>query len=149
MEITNKIKQTIFAQYVNSCKIEMNKFGSDEDVPTGEKSREIEDFDNIILSILMDEDAFETYEPKLVLKPKSTSENQMAFDEEDYLSFKKIESITGELLKDAVGKDDFISKMTISSFLSYQYCVSRGIDLPQYFLDGKTLQEAGLAIYEN
>ncbi len=29
-----------------------------------------------------------------------------------------------------------------------QYLISKGYDLPQFLLDGKTLQEAGLAIYE-
>lgn len=83
---------------------------------------------------------------KLILKPNPKS---MAFDEEDYLSFKKIEAISGELLKNATNKSDFFEKMILNSFLSYQYSISRGIDLPQYFLNGKTLQEAGLAIYEN
>lgn len=31
----------------------------------------------------------------------------------------------------------------------YQFLQSRGYDLPNYLLDGKTLHEAGLAIYEN
>lgn len=83
---------------------------------------------------------------KVILKTQSKS---MAFDEEDYMSFKKIEAITGELLKNATNKADFTEKMIFSSFLSYQYSVSRGIDVPQYFLDGKTLEEVGLAIYEN
>jgi hypothetical protein len=30
---------------------------------------------------------------------------------------------------------------------SYQYLISKGYDMPQYLLGGKTLQEAGLAEY--
>lgn len=32
---------------------------------------------------------------------------------------------------------------------AYQYLISKGYDLPHYLLEGKTLQQAGLAIYEN
>lgn len=32
---------------------------------------------------------------------------------------------------------------------SHQYLISKGYDLPNYLLGGKTLNEAGLAIYEN
>ena len=31
---------------------------------------------------------------------------------------------------------------------AYQYLLSRGYDLPQYLLNGRTLKESGLAIYE-
>lgn len=35
-----------------------------------------------------------------------------------------------------------------TNFQIFQYLISIGVDLPHYLLDGKTLQEAGLAIYE-
>ncbi len=85
---------------------------------------------------------------KLILKPQSTS---MALNEEDYTSMKKIESISEELLlknTEMLGKDDVIFKMTCAGFLSYQYAISQGIDLPNFLLDGKTLHEYGWAIYK-
>lgn len=36
----------------------------------------------------------------------------------------------------------------MSSLFAYQYLQSKGYDLPNYYLDGKTLHESGLAIYE-
>lgn len=46
-----------------------------------------------------------------------------------------------EQLKFSVEKDSW-------SLNVYQYLQSKGYDLPNYLLEGKTLQEAGLAIYE-
>jgi hypothetical protein len=37
----------------------------------------------------------------------------------------------------------------ICILLCYQYLQSKGYDLPQYLLGGKTLHESGLCIYEN
>lgn len=47
---------------------------------------------------------------------------------------------------------DFRNKVTTISAASwlkaFQYLLSKGYDLPQLLLGGKTLQEAGIAIYE-
>ena len=45
--------------------------------------------------------------------------------------------------------DRFAMSMFHNSSVMYQYCISKGIDLPNYLLGGKTLKEAGMAIYEN
>ncbi len=37
---------------------------------------------------------------------------------------------------------------SVAMFQAYQYLQSKGYDLPNYFLGGKTLHESGLAIYE-
>jgi hypothetical protein len=84
----------------------------------------------------------------LILKPQSTS---MAFRVKDYEAMEKIRSMTEELSRfmGTVSKEDFFNKLILSNFLSYQYAISQGIDMPQYLLGGKTLKEAGMAIYED
>jgi hypothetical protein len=47
----------------------------------------------------------------------------------------------------AIHEDDW-NITTGTAFKAYQYLQSRGYDLPNYLLGGKTLQEAGLAIYQ-
>ncbi len=41
-----------------------------------------------------------------------------------------------------------LSKNAVLVIIVFQYLQSRGYDLPQYILNGKTLKEAGLAIYQ-
>jgi hypothetical protein len=46
------------------------------------------------------------------------------------------------------GNTDFLTKMFHSNCVTYQYLISKGYDLPNYLLGGKTLHECGLCIYE-
>ncbi len=134
MEITTEIKIKVFSQYIGQI-ITLNNGKTTERLT-------IHLFDKYITNGLWWLDL------KLILKPQSTS---MACNEEERISMKKIESITEELMlknTDKFSKDDFVFKMMCCNFLSYQYAISKGIDLPNYLLDGKTLHESGLAIYE-
>ena len=145
MEITNEIRAKLFAQYIGQNVVIPKDYKFDGYRTDAEQCELVGVYDQSI-KLLGISCFYPVQDFKLILKPQSTS---MAFNEEDYKSMKKIESIMEELLKDAVGKDDFVGKMMVSAFLSYQYSISKGYDLPQYLLDGKTLHEAGLAIYEN
>jgi hypothetical protein len=131
MEISNEIRIKILAQYLGQ-RITLDN-GKTTELLT------IHLLDKLITNGLWWTDL------KLILKPQSTS---MAMGVEDYKSMKEIESITEQLLKDTVGKDDFVYKMMLSSYLSFQYSISKGIDLPNFLLGGKTLYESNLCVYE-
>lgn len=90
---------------------------------------------------------------KLILKPlsKITDEDKIALyhissaeDKYDYT-----QDYNG--IKSAI--DNWIEKegqeTLFKTFRRYQYLQSKGYDLPQYLLGGKTLQESGLAIYND
>ncbi len=70
------------------------------------------------------------------------------------LLLRPIESLTDEeaVKMGFLNSADFLesSRITIDQvgcFLHYQYLQSIGIDLPSFYLEGKTLKEAGLALY--
>lgn len=46
-------------------------------------------------------------------------------------------------------REDALTHTLVVSASIYQYLQSKGYDLPSWYLGGKTLHEAGLAIYEN
>lgn len=148
MEITNEIKAKVFAQYLGEVLTCHRGSGILEGVSIGapemfvitanENSRITEYFEN-------NEDA------TLFLRPIS------AITDEDAIEVAKLGQITG------VSEDKFalhgrlllghyIQRQTNVSGLSWfailQYLQSKGYDLPHYLLGGKTLKEAGLAIYE-
>lgn len=102
-------------------------------------------------------------EVKLILKPltKITDEDLLGLIPEDKKwnngKIWKIQTVCYYTAFDEkgnkVGEDMWILNPsrpeTIKNPLHYQYLQSKGYDLPNYFLRGKTLKESGLATYEN
>jgi hypothetical protein len=150
MEITNDIKAKVFAQY------------SEENIEyTKEIGRKYYftkiDFEKGYLSE-NNGCTFDISEVKLILKPLS------AMLREDAIEVAKLQQEKfGEGLKISLHIDDK-NYGCLDCLIEWdghrhdywqpvysptlQYLQSKGYDLPQYLLGGKTLHEAGLAIYE-
>lgn len=141
MEITNEIKAKVFAQYLGHiCRYDM------EGRPfRGTDKNELLTTENLALL------CFSNHR-KMVLKPLS------AITDEDAIYLAKVVYPDWKTRFDdsfnfsGIGRDIVCAtyKGRYSEIkLNYaQFLQSRGYDLPQYLLDGKTLHEAGLAIYE-
>ncbi len=155
MEITNEIKAKVFAQYLGQ------KVYSETDFPKR----------NTLLGVIEDigvtrwykeegglEDSFVIGHLKgdtfLLLKPLSS------ITDEDKIELGQCFNVTTDEFDNTIYKalsDIFINQFLEKGNLTYtvytilhafQLLQSKGYDLPQYLLDGKTLKEAGLAIYE-
>lgn len=156
MELTNDIKIKIFAQYLGQA-IELDNSGSRV------RNRKligvggIDDGDFQYLRLRMGEapkglvhNQFVSNNTcKLVLKPLSS------LLDEDAIEVDKMEAwnlYTGGVLSEGTDpKDVVIYKLKNRfeyNFITAQFILSKGYDLPQYLLGNKTLQESGLAIYE-
>ncbi len=87
---------------------------------------------------------------KLILKPLSSITDEQAIDVYDILWPKSLPTENYEKIIDVKKwiNNNGDSVRGIKSGMAYQYLQSLGYDLPNLFLDGKTLFEAGLAIYE-
>lgn len=140
MEITNEIKAKVFAQYLGQ---KVNAEGSRLELisvcfnhivcynpPIGEVEGDEVEFD------------FSIY---LMLKPLS------AITDEDAIEVAKITQENESYHNAGVGKMVVKGKWKFNMekyFFIHQFLQSKGYDLPNYLLGGKTLHEAGLAIYE-
>ena len=126
MKITKEVRAKIFNQYYGVKYHYKNDFGT---------------YADLVGSINTYKHLSEYEVVKLVLKPLSeiTDEdaNKIAtLSGFNYLMDLQEFELTGAL---SCKLYDFCS--------AYQYLQSKGYDLPQYLLNGKTLKEAGLAIY--
>lgn len=133
MEITNQIKAKIFAQYLFSDYKDHNN--QIYELTPSSISRFLSGAINITLlikplSLITDKDAVALHG---IMYPDS-----LHF--EDY---EKISNITEWIINNNTDVVKFRHSIN-----GYQYLQSKGYDLPQYLLDGKTLKETGLAIYE-
>jgi hypothetical protein len=140
MEITNEIKEKIFFQYLGIQFKSGNVIGRF-------KPKTLDYFGYSIkiilkpLSSITDEDA----RVMAVLNGAVFGPGDISFESEGFFGVR----IRND--KDGIGnpvKDRFImwDQLTLPVF---QFLQSEGYDLPQYLLGGKTLHEAGLAIYES
>jgi hypothetical protein len=91
---------------------------------------------------------------KLILKPISSLTDEDCIEVITILQGRKKAEIWFELegAKAIIGvlaNNDSNNWTFFCSNKIYQYLISKGYDLPQYLLDGKTLHESELAIYEN
>lgn len=133
MEITNEIKAKVFAQYLGQ-KVWYNGTGSTNSIMDGNKLYS-NDYKLLLrpLSAITDEDAIEVanlnYVPEYF-----DGDNKSAANLGRYW-VKQIREM----------RHDDTPKYV---WLTFQYLQSKGYDLPHYLLGGKTLKEAGLAIYE-
>ena len=97
------------------------------------------------------------------LKPDLFDYRKLDLEEGDMLLLKPLSSITdedenelGNILQslypervvEAIIKKESWSCNITTAALAFQFLQSRGYDLPHYLLNGKTLQECGLAIHE-
>jgi hypothetical protein len=130
MEISNEIKAKVFAQYLGQKVI--------TDVEMTERLEGVEldcirtDIGIYHFSVHNDE--------VLVLRPLS------AITDEDAIKCAKI--YHGNSCDYSARSFKAVIEMLAEKSIVYQYLQSQGYDLPNYLLGGKTLQEAGLAIYE-
>ncbi len=137
MEITNDIKAKVFAQYLGQkyndgdleepqiFPVEAETFSCFELYPNGMNSA------------------------KLILKPLS------AITDEDAIEVARILGYHPTQEKGTIGRrfansfsEVWHSQKPFDLLCAFQYLQSKGYDLPSYLLGGKTLHEAGLAIYE-
>lgn len=150
MEITNDIKAKVFAQYIGQdVAIPKNyKFsGYRTDAPLAEL---IGVYDQSIK--LQDINCFYPVQDfKLILKPISA----ITDEDKEYCYHRHSENCSYDYTQDYNGiksaADHCFKKNPKHLFYlsnQYQYLISKGYDLPHYLLGGKTLHEAGLAIYE-
>ena len=127
MEITTEIKEKVFAQYLGTKSI----------LYVGGKIVGESNLTTNILNQLSKNDV------KLVLKPLSEMSQEDSFKVMKLSGFEyKIESKQFELAGALFSDWNDIP-------MAYQYLQSKGYDLPNYLLGKKTLEECGLAIYEN
>ncbi len=143
MEISNEIKSKMFAQYLGQ-EVRRDNYTTIQEKLTVPVLEYISDF------IIWDT-------CKLILRPLSAITNEDAIEVANIMASPHIAM---RLEKDETKIKDckywiengLIATFTNNSykhFAAYQYLQSRGYDLPQYLLDGKTLFETGMAIYEN
>lgn len=130
MEISEEIKNRIAHQYFGSKYIYKNEFGTFKDIVGGYHTQS----------------HIKNSSFKLCLKPLSSITDEDAH---------KVGMLCGcSMLGKAIntGKE-LCERMMIErhlcliSYSVYQYLQSKGYDLPNYFLENKTLQESGLATY--
>lgn len=141
MEISNETKAKVFAQYLGQqvkliVKMDSNYFGYNEGIYTLAAT---------ILDRLND-----LCECKLILKPlnKIIDEDVVEWSRQDGKPIGKNDSsYMFQSIEEAKRYLNFYSHPNIG-WQSYQYLQSKGYDLPNYLLNGKTLHESGLAIYE-
>jgi hypothetical protein len=86
---------------------------------------------------------------KLILKPLSEITDKEVLEVAKLNGYRvdgSYKNYTLEITKDALlGKRPDVKIINVEC---WQYLISRGYDLPQYLLGGKTLKQAGLAIYK-
>jgi len=165
MEITNEIKAKVFAQYLGQM-IELDNSGSKVRNRKLISVGGIDDEEYLKLRMGEAKDGFthvcfvKSNECKLILKNISDITNEYAIEftklqqegigkniENIKIGFHIDEKNNGCL--DCIIEWDGYSHDYWQPVYSpsFQYLQSKGYDLPQYLLGGKTLQECGLAVY--
>ena len=139
MKIKNEIKLKVFGQYLGQVAQWKNLDYTD-------KFETETMWDNITYYI--DNDAY------LILKPLSAISDEDAVEVANIINVPKLTDTDMEMPKtDRVSiAKGYINQFQLSypkrALEVYQFLQSKGYDLPQYLLGGKTLKECNLAIYE-
>ena len=120
MEITNEVKEKVFAPYILQKVLWM-----------GHKL------------VVLDK-TWNWLHPsaKLKLKPISAISDEYAYGLCDIIG-----AFTADNFLNGLQKGVYVTDIH-KAINAYQYLISKGYDMPSYHLGGKTLQECGLAIYE-
>jgi hypothetical protein len=125
MELTNEIKQKLIYQYFGQKYFYKNEFGT---------------YGGIVGEYHTNEHIGNKF---FVLRLKSLSE----ITNEDAIEVAKISHFDYRIEQ----KEFELSGALFSDWndipMAYQYLQSKGYDMPQYLLGGKTLKEVGLAVY--
>ena len=149
MEITNEIKLKVFAQYLGQKALTNKQSYKD---PSAGKLSQVDISTNELVTdgeggyYLSD-----TSNTKLILKQLSAISDGDAIEVAKIISYRKtnLEHLKEDIFDFFVDDNLIIKSTVISINSSFQYLQSKGYDLPQYLLGGKTLKEVGMAIYEN
>ena len=139
MEITNEIKAKIFAPY----------FGQEYNSKSLNKLWGVEKriFNNGGVLNLITNSNIES-DIILILKPLSAITDGDKLWIADLFEWKEVINISvGAFLSELV-KTEYNLYRADKTLIAIQYLQSKGYDLPNFLLGGKTLQESGLAIYE-
>ena len=141
MDIPNEIKTKILAKY-SGQKAKLTRIDSKDDIYIGEHPE---------LRNRHNNSSIKSY--KLILKPLSSLTDADAKWIGSILTHrdsKKNDVEEGRLFVDNILNNDRLSfnYLTPNIIWAIQYLEEYGYDLPQYFLEGRTLHEAGLAIYK-
>jgi len=130
MEITNEIKAKVFAQYLGQYVICDSEYHGKKEL-NGRSLFGLPPCKIILkpLSAITDEDAIEV--AQLIMGGFEALKNGKAF-------IKQIDKRESMVLH----------FHPLNTFQAFQFLQSKGYDLPNYLLGGKTLNEVGLAIYE-
>jgi hypothetical protein len=149
--ITNEIKAKVFASFLNE-----NTFWQDCDrapfkllgIDTTKSERQIllhGDWSGGTNPEMSCKDWINIEDVKIYRKPLDS------ITDEDTIEVAKVRySATHHWL--ILGRADiegFLNDKSQLTPMQYEFLASKGYDLPQYLLGGKTLQEVGLAVYEN
>jgi len=168
MTITNEIKSKVFAQYLGQICQTMTRQTQGEGKASIYLKGHLKEIDlgmqNDFIGLLLENETdacnhtnYNTDQAKLILTPLSQ------ISDEDAIEFVKVTSKDDTFVKcengvifhkDSLFEDVFATNLndnynTCLPIKSFQFLQSKGYDLPQYLLGGKTLHECGLAIYES
>lgn len=152
MEVTNEIKAKVFAQYYGQqIKLNNEMIGQMYAIQTYKSHDEPAHVEVLIGNVCVN---YSIDKMKLLLKPISSITDEDAIEvctiigSASHLSKESQAHQAKELLQEVA----FYTKQTNIVGASWcgvlQFLQSRGYDLPNWYLGGKTLNEAGLAIYE-
>jgi hypothetical protein len=157
MEITNEIKAKVFAQYLGQYSYK--DYSAQGLGIRREKLVGVEENGIIWIWDALSHRAENRPDAKLILKPLSSITDEDAIEvaklqqeyeqkEEIRVAFSIDEKNNGclDCLIEYKGYSHDYWQPVYSP--TFQYLQSKGYDLPNYLLGGKTLKEAGLAIYE-
>ncbi len=174
MEITNNIKAKVFSQYLGQKYCNKNSPNLIQPIIYGVHGHGVflsgdylTPMNGIViilkpLSTLTDEDAIMCY---VITDPRSGFLNENEYHLHRYKNGKDVCSVEitridvpdehlnvtvdGSLIRyENTGINKIIQEKVKNQVQVYQFLQSKGYDLPNYLLGGKTLHEAGLAIYE-
>jgi hypothetical protein len=152
MEITDEIKRKVFSQYweqeVAITGIKSDEFGNEDE----NGSYPLDTVNNIQLAVcdklllkpiseLSNEDAIEVAVLAGMVRPM----NRFEFVISRHINYAK--HILSDYFEEYRPVEDEITGNVW--LLIFQYLQSKGYDIPQYLLGGKTLKECNLAVYEN
>lgn len=155
MELTTDIKAKVIAQYIGQTVQTCTRALQGEGKPSKYLKGELKEIDtgmvDSFMGVLLENESnptnhenYNTNQCKLILKPLSK------ITDEDALEVQKI--YDGEFHNAVAGNKitrgkKFANDPTLC-FEAYQYLISKGYDIKHRLLGHLTLQQAGLAIYE-
>lgn len=156
MELTTEIKAKVIAQYIGQmCQTMTRAAGGEEGKPFRYLKGQLKEIDmgmvDSFMGVLLENEPikenhenYNTNQCKLILKPLS------AITDEDALEIQRIYDGAGypDLTVDKIKKGRKFANDPMLCYEAYQYLISKGYDIKHRLLGHLTLQQVGLAIYE-